>query len=846
MASMLSGKRLDVREVAHLLKRAATITNADAMGEEALRAAIGLVCSFTGWPLGHVFLLDPARVALVSTGIWHNDDPARFAPFIDATRQTLIPRGVGLPGRVLASGAPAWIADVRRDANFPRGASALACGIGAGFAIPIASKLGVEGVLEFFAVEPLEPDEWLLDLLSHIGRELAHAFERSRTLAALAAGEARLAEAERLGRMGSWSYHVQDDRLEWSAELRTIYGLEATAPATLEQFLAHVHPDDRELVSDDIRRAVATRGVFEHEYQLIVSPDDIRWAHSRGEVVAGGGPVRMTGYCQDVTDRKRREEAIRITQERLAEAQRLAHLGSWSWDIAPNAIAWSDEMFRIHGLEPGMPPARMELYMDFIHAEDRPWMAEEVVRAVTSGDPVDIDYRIVRPTGEVRWIHGRSVTTAWRDGRPARMVGYCHDVTEQRLAEEERERLEGQLRQAQRLESLGQLAGGVAHDFNNLLAVILNYTGFVDEELAAFASASGDPGLLAARADVEQIGRAARRAAELTRQLLSFSRREVMRPRVLDLNQIVGDVEQLLRRTLGEHVVLHTALAPDVWHVSADPGQLEQVLVNLAVNARDAMPNGGRLIIETANVHVDAVAAARFRGLRAGRHVRLRVSDTGQGMTKEVLERAFEPFFTTKPKGEGTGLGLSTVFGIIVQAGGTAHIASQPGRGTTVTAFLPATEAALGGGELDSPSSRPSRAGGETVLVVENEEAIREVTRRMLVRNGYRVFTAASGTEAIEIARQHGAAIRLLLTDVIMPQMLGNEVAAAIAELIPGIAVLYMSGYAQPLLASQGRLDPSVVLIEKPFSEDELLDKVGELIERSGAEADADRESPNG
>lgn len=835
MTSRLSGKTLDVREVAYLLKRACTIASTDGIGDEAVRIALGLVCSFTGWPLGHVYLADSARTGLVATGVWHDDDPARFAPFVEATQQTPIPRGVGLPGRVLESGTPAWIADVRRDASFARMAAARVCGIGAGFAIPIASTVGVEGVLEFFADEPLEPDEWLLDLLSHIGSELGHSFERARKLAALAAGEAGLIEAERLGLIGSWLYQVQDDRLEWSAELCAIYGLDpAAAPTTLEQFLAYVPADDRERVSEDITRAIARRGVFEHEYQLVVSSDDVRWAHSRGEVFAGSGPLRMAGYCQDVTERKRREEANRITQERLAEAQRLAHLGSWSWDIGPNSIAWSDEMFRIHGLEPGVPPGKMEAYMECIHAEDRTWMADEVGRAVTSGDPVDINYRIVRPSGEVRWIHGRSITTAWREGRPARMAGYCHDVTEQRLAEEERNRLESQLRQTQRLESLGQLAGGVAHDFNNLLAVILNYTGFVDEELAGFASASGDPGLLAVRADVEQIGRAARRAAELTRQLLSFSRREVMRPRVLDLNQVVGDVEQFLRRTLGEHVVLHTALVPDVWRVSADPGQLEQVLVNLAVNARDAMPSGGRLIIETANVHVDAVAAARFRGLHPGRHVRLRVSDTGHGMTKEVLERAFEPFFTTRPKGEGTGLGLSTVFGIIVQAGGAAHIASEPGSGTTFTAFLPTTDAAVGIVEPDSPAARPARAGGETVLVVENEDAILEVTRRMLARNGYRVFTAASGAEAIELARRHGAAIRLLVTDVIMPQMLGNEVAAAIAEIIPRIAVLYMSGYAQPLLAAQGRLEPGVVLIEKPFSEDELLVKVEELIARSG------------
>jgi PAS domain S-box-containing protein len=832
MTSTLSGKTLDVRQVAQLLKRATTIAYGNRLGEAAAASAIDLVCSFTSWPLGHLYVVDEAHAELVSTAIWHNDDRARFQPFVDATSQIPILRGVGLPGRVLESGRPAWIADVRRDPNFPRRESALQCGIGAGLAFPITSRAGVRGVLEFFAAEPVEPDPWLLDLLSHIGIELGIGFERARTQAALEASEARLLQAERLGRLGSWLYHVRTDVLDWSAELRALYGLTAsTTPTTFDTYLARVHPDDLDRVRADILHAIATGSHFEHEYRLVLGPDDVRWSHSRGEAVEVEGALQLVGYCQDVTERKRREEAMHIAQERLAEAQHLAHLGSWSLDVGQSVISWSDEMYRIHGLEPGAPPAAIESYVERIHVEDRPRMEAEITRALTTGEPVNLEYRIVRPSGEVRWIHGRAETIEWREGRPARMAGYCHDVTERHAAEEERDHLENQLRQSQRLESLGQLAGGVAHDFNNLLAVILNYTGFVDEELAAFASASGDPGLLAARADVEQIGRAARRAADLTRQLLAFSRREVVRPRVLDLNQVVRDVEQLLRRTIGEHVLFHTALAAGLWRVFADPGQLDQVLINLAVNARDAMPTGGRLVIETANVHIDSGCAERLRGVQAGRHVRLRVSDSGHGMPKEVAERAFEPFFTTKPKGQGTGLGLSTVFGIVAQAGGAADIASLPGRGTTISVFLPATDGDLTI-EGEAPSGRSLRAGGELLLVVEDEAAMREVTRRMLVRHGYRVLTAANGEEAIELARRHGPEIQLLVTDVLMPQILGNDVAAAITAILPGLPVLYMSGYAQPLLASQGRLEPGVTLVEKPFSEDELLVKVAELLDR--------------
>ncbi len=402
---------------------------------------------------------------------------------------------------------------------------------------------------------------------------------------------------------------------------------------------------------------------------------------------------------------------------------------------------------------------------------------------------------------------------------------------ERLLAEAERERLESRLHQSQRLESLGQLAGGVAHDFNNLLGVILNYASFVEEEVAEAASRAGggEPWQAVGR-DVEQIRRAAERATELTHQLLAFGRREVVRPRVLNLNDVVRDVEQLLHRTLGEHVQLETSLAADLWAVLADPGQLEQVLVNLAVNARDAMPGGGTLTVYTGNVIIDDDYISIRPGLKIGPHVRIQVTDTGAGMPRHVLERVFEPFFTTKPKGEGTGLGLATVYGIITQADGHAQFYSEPGHGTTFTALLPATEQVAVEIERGGTDTRRVR-GGETVLVVEDEEALREVTRRILTRNGYRVSTARDGAQAIDLALRETAEIHLVITDVIMPQMLGREVAANIRGSRPGVRVLYMSGYAHPVLTSQGTLEAGVTLIEKPFTEADLLDKVRQVLD---------------
>jgi CheY-like chemotaxis protein len=298
---------------------------------------------------------------------------------------------------------------------------------------------------------------------------------------------------------------------------------------------------------------------------------------------------------------------------------------------------------------------------------------------------------------------------------------------------------------------------------------------------------------------------------------------------VVALNDVVGDMEQLLRRTLGEHIELNVSGAAGLWPITADPGQLEQVLVNLAVNARDAMPSGGTLAIETTNVEVDEDYASGRPGLTPGRYVRLRVSDTGTGMDPVVVQHAFEPFFTTKPKGEGTGLGLATIYGVVTQAGGQAQIYSEPGVGTTLTTLWPATDE-----EASRPTERRERPerrrGTETILVVEDEAAIREVAERVLVRNGYRVMTAANGPEAVEMAGRVADPIHLLLTDVVMPQMAGREVAERVTALRPGIGVLYMTGYAEPVVGTGGTLGPGALLVEKPFTQSDLLARVREAL----------------
>ncbi|MEY2459799.1 MAG: hypothetical protein QOG30_1629, partial [Acidimicrobiaceae bacterium] len=392
-------------------------------------------------------------------------------------------------------------------------------------------------------------------------------------------------------------------------------------------------------------------------------------------------------------------------------------------------------------------------------------------------------------------------------------TGFVRDLTEQMAAEAERRSLEDRLHQAQRLESLGQLAGGVAHDFNNLLAVILNYAIFVAEAVP------DDPSV---QFDVAQIVSASERAARLTRQLLTFARREPVQPERLQLNAVVSDIRELLSRTIGEDVELDVHAGHDVPAIHADRGQTEQILLNLAVNARDAMPDGGTLTIETAAVDLDENYARLHPGAKPGRYVQLSVSDTGVGMSREVAAQAFDPFFTTKAKAEGSGLGLAIVYGIVAESGGAVNLYSEEGLGTTIKLFLP-----VDGDPRDASKVLPAApipGAGETVLVVEDQDAVRDVTVRILRRNGYVVLEAATGAEAISVAADNE--IDLLLTDVVMPKMSGRELAEHLRISRPDLPVLYMSGYAQGVFGPLRVLDEGVALIPKPFNERALLQSV--------------------
>jgi two-component system cell cycle sensor histidine kinase/response regulator CckA len=407
-----------------------------------------------------------------------------------------------------------------------------------------------------------------------------------------------------------------------------------------------------------------------------------------------------------------------------------------------------------------------------------------------------------------------NVLSISREGRAVARLGVVRDVTERKL-------LEQQFRQAHKMEAVGQLSGGIAHDFNNLLTVIAGRTHLLLSGLPA-----GDP----ARHSIELIQRTADRATLLTRQLLAFSRKQIMILRVLDLNTIVTGIEPILRRLIPENVELRVEPTEMPLWVKVDPGQIEQIILNLAVNARDAMPDGGRINIRTAGVPIDEVYVRTHMGARAGPAVLLEVSDTGIGMTAEVRSHIFEPFFTTKPVGQGTGLGLSTVYGIVKQTAGYIEALSEPGHGSTFQIYLPRAEEAEAAGLAEAPAVRYAR-GSETILLVEDEEEVRELAREILEQMGYTLLTAGDPAESIRISRGGAGVIHLLVTDVVMPGMSGRQLADQLVSERPRLKVLYMSGYTDDAIVHHGVLDPGVAFVQKPFTPDSLSRKVREVLD---------------
>ena len=691
----------------------------------------------------------------------------------------------------------------------------------------------------------------LTRLAAAVSRAVAETHERSeRRLAeaALHTSEIGIRMAMTAAQLGSWRYEPRSRRLTWDARCKTLYGLRPDAEVDFDIFLRHCHADDRERmkVALDAATDPAGDGEVDQEHRTVGLDGRVRWVAVRGQAIfVNGVCTELIGVLRDITDQKRAEEEMRrankVLEARVAQRTRerdriwllskdLLAVGTFDGRLRTVNPAWTEML----GHDPKALLASS--FFDLLHPDDLE-RGSEVIRSLQEGRVSQrFECRVKRADGGYRWISWTAVPEA------GTVYAIGRDVTEEKTNTEEvasanrqlrseiaeRERVEATLRQMQRLEAVGQLTSGVAHDFNNLLTVILGNVGFVEKELKGL----GIEGKTLTR--LSHMRTAAQRGAKLTAQLLAFSRRQRLEPKPIDLNETVAGMRELLQSTMGGSIRIDTELKPGLWQALVDPTQIELIILNLAINARDAMEVGGSLTVETANVTLTQ-SPKRPEEPGPGDYVTLSVSDTGIGMTEEVLARAVEPFFTTKEVGKGSGLGLAQVYGFAKQSGGGIRIDTHVGEGTSVSVYLPRAAEQAATEEVDAGGTAIAIAEGhQKILLVDDDSAVRDVTSATLQEMGYTVVEAGSGGAALD-AIDSDPDIDLLLLDYAMPGMNGGEVARQVRSKRPSLSILFVTGYADLEALTDIGEDR---IVQKPFRDDELAAKVRQAIGRPWAKLD--------
>ncbi|MFA7060249.1 MAG: PAS domain-containing protein [Pedobacter sp.] len=600
-----------------------------------------------------------------------------------------------------------------------------------------------------------------------------------------------------------------------------IFGYQTGTTYFLDTFEFYPDRDSYERIWADAYSLIENGDTYSEDTLMKKKDGTLFWCNMAGHAITPGNmPDGSIWIIQDISKRRQVEQQMISLAQRLQLATSSAHLGVWDWNVKKNTLLWDDRMFELYGITRETFSNNIEAWMNGLHPEDKETAIAECQAALKGEKEFNILFRIVHPDGAVKHLKANGLVIRDKDGTAERMIGINFDITDFKQSEEVRIKLESQLQQAQKMESVGRLAGGVAHDFNNMLTIILGHA-----ELGRMHLDQTHP----VCANLMEIRKTAERSADLTQQLLAFARKQAIVPKVIDLNETLTGMFKLLQRLIGENINLAWQPAPNLWKIKMDPSQIDQIMANLCINARDAIASTGRITIELENRTIDADYCTDHLEAAQGEYVRISISDDGCGMNKEILGQVFEPFFTTKEMGKGTGLGLATVYGVVKQNNGFINIYSEPEQGTTFSIYLPRYEGKIEVHTEGAAAEVPH--GEETILLVEDEAAILSITTKMLEMQDYNVLAANTPGEAIKLAKEHSGKIHMLMTDVIMPEMNGQELAKKLLSIYPQMKTLFMSGYTADVIANHGVLNNGVFFIQKPFSLPNMAAKVREVLD---------------